>query len=48
MGHQGGEQGMAHLVVGDQPLLGAVLQRSCGEAHRDPLQGIADRLVVDA
>ena len=46
-GQQRGEQGMAHLVVGDQPLLGTVLQGFGAEPHGHPFQGVVHRLLID-
>ena len=39
---------MTNFVICDQALLRVVLERCRRQAHRDPLQGIADGLVVDA
>ena len=41
------DQGMAHLVIRDQALFGAVLQRSGSHAERHPLERIVHGLLVD-
>ena len=38
---------MAHLVIGDQALLGTVLEGGRREAHGDALKGIAHGGVID-